>query len=289
MWSGSIAFGLVNIPVKMYSAVQPRDVHFHQLHDADGVRIQQKRVCPADEQEVPYEHIVKGYEISKGRYVIVRPEELRALDPKGTDTIDIQQFVDPSQIDPVQFESSYYLGPDRGAAKAYALLVAAMHKAGKAGLGRVVLRTRQYLVLLRPLEGVLALETLLYADEVVSPQVVEVPKSDAIDERELAMAIQLIGALGGDFEPERWRDEYRERVLALIERKAGGAEIVQQPELERAAPVLDLVSALRASLEQARAPGARPRRAEPAARTEGEGAPRAKATGGRARRPRKSA
>src|SRR5262245_44063343 len=160
IWSGSIAFGLVNIPVKMYTAVQPKDVHFHQLHDADGVRIQQKRWCPQDEQEVPYEHIVKGYEISKGRYVVIQPDELRALDPHATGTIDIEQFVAQSEIDPLHYEHSYYLGPDRGASKAYALLLAAMERAEKVALGRVVLRTKQYLALLRPLQGVLAMETL---------------------------------------------------------------------------------------------------------------------------------
>jgi DNA end-binding protein Ku len=250
IWSGSIAFGLVNIPVKMYSAVQPKDVRFHQLHDADGVRIQQKRVCPADEEEVPFEHIVKGYEIAKGRYVVVRPEELRAIDPRANDTIEIVQFSDLSQVDPLHFEHSYYLGPDRHAAKAYALLVEAMERTHKAAIGRMVMRTRQYLTLVRPLRGILALETLLYADEVVSPSEIAAPKEVKIEERELSMATDLVRALSADFDPGQWRDEYRERVLELIEKKAQGAAIAEQPEVERAAPVVDLVAALRASLDR---------------------------------------
>jgi len=249
IWTGSIAFGLVNIPVKMYPAVQPKDVHFHQLHDADGVRIQQKRWCPADEEEVPYDHIVKGYEISKGRYVVIQPEELRALDPHATGTIDIEQFVAQSEIDPLHYEHSYYLGPDRGAAKAYALLLAVMERADKVAIGRVVLRTKQYLTLLRPFQGVLAMETLLYADEIVSPSEIAGPGQVKLGAAELKMAEQLVESLSGEFNPEQWRDEYRERVLELVRKKAEGAEIAEAPEMVRAAPVLDLAAALRASLE----------------------------------------
>jgi DNA end-binding protein Ku len=296
MWSGSIAFGLVNIPVKMYTAVQPKDVHFHQLHDADGARIQQKRICPVDETEVSFAHIVKGYEITKGRHVVIAPEELRALDPRATGTIDIDRFVDQSEIDPLHYEHSYYLGPDRGAAKAYILLLHAMEKAGKAALGRVVLRTKEYRTLIRPHGRVLAMETLLYADEVVSPDEIEVPGNVKLDEREVAMAVELVGALAGPFAPAEWHDEYRERVLDLIQRKAEGAEIVLQPAAaERPAPVVDLVAALRASLEKT-ANGGRTR----AARAQGrqppdEEAPREPqratkaARHGHARRGRKSA
>ncbi len=298
MWSGSIAFGLVNIPVKMYTAVQPKDVRFHQLHDADGARIQQKRVCAADNQEVPYEHIVKGYEIAKGRYVVIRPDELKALDPHATGTIDIERFVNQSEIDPLHYQSSYYLGPDRGAAKAYTLLHNALEKCGKAALGQVVLRTRQYLTLIRPLGRVLALETLLYADEVVAPEEIEIPSNVKLDEREVAMADQLVAALSGPFSPDEWRDDYRERVLELVRRKAEGEAIAIQPAVaEEGAAVVDLMAALRASLEKTR------RKAEPAAPGRGEvkrraavasepahaRASRATTRGGRARRTRKGA
>ena len=299
MWSGSIAFGLVNIPIKMYTAVQPKDVHFHQLHDADGVRIEQKRVCPADHEEVPYEHIVKGYEISKGRYVVIKPEELKALDPHATGTIDIERFINRSEIDPLHYEHSYYLGPDRGAARPYALLLHAMEKAGKAALGRVVLRTKQYPTLIRPLGRVLAMETLLYADEVVSPDDIEVPANVEVDERELAMAEQLVSAMSGPFAPSEWRDEYRERVLDLIQRKAEGEEFAQKPAAaEQPTAMVDLITALRASLDQARDVGGTqakelpPKQAPPkeAPRHEAARAPKAHIPrNSRARRGRKSA
>src|SRR5687767_8087348 len=167
IWSGSISFGLINVPVKLYSAVSRKTVRFHQLHDADGVPIRQKRVCPEDRKEVPYEHIVKGYEISKGQYVVVTPEELEAIDPKKTRTIDIQDFVDLEQIDPVFYDHSYYLAPDKGAAKAYRLLLQAMDDAGKVAIARVVIRTKEYLAAVRPAGGALMMTTMVFGDEVV--------------------------------------------------------------------------------------------------------------------------
>ena len=167
IWSGSISFGLVNVPVKLYSATSPKEVRFHMLHDKDGGRIQQKRVCSIDGHEVPWEHIIKGFEVSKGRYVSLTREELAALDPKGTKSIDIEDFVELSQIDPIYYESTYYLLPDKGAQKPYALLLEAMRKTGRVGVARFVLRTKQYLCAVRPLGKALALSTMLYADEVV--------------------------------------------------------------------------------------------------------------------------
>ncbi|MFL5275722.1 MAG: Ku protein, partial [Myxococcales bacterium] len=168
IWSGSVSFGLVNVPVKLFSATSPKEIRFHMLHDKDGARIQQKRVCSAEEKEVPWEHIVKGFEISKGRYVSVSREELSAFDPKGSKSIDIEDFVDLSQIDPIFYESTYYLVPDRGATKPYALLVEAMKRTNRVGIARFVLRTKQYLAAVRPMKGALAISTMLYADEVVS-------------------------------------------------------------------------------------------------------------------------
>src|SRR3954469_3601201 len=170
IWSGAISFGLVNVPVKLFAAVSPKDIHFHQLHDADGVRIQQKRVCPADGQEVPYENIVKGYEIAPDKYVVITPDELEALDPKKTRSIDIEDFVDLDEIDPLYYEHPYYLVPDTGASKAYKLLLQALGDSGKVAIARVVIRQKEYLTAIRPggeHGDVLTMETMLFADELI--------------------------------------------------------------------------------------------------------------------------
>jgi DNA end-binding protein Ku len=237
IWSGSVSFGLVNVPVKLTTAQSPKDVRFNQLHDADGGRINQKRVCSIDGEEVEYSHIVKGYDLGGGRYVVVEPEELATIDVEMTRNIDIEEFVDLAEIDPVYFERSYYLVPDGRAEKPYSLLVETMERCGKVALGRFVLRTKQYLVVLRAREGVLVLSTMLYADEVVDPADLEVPSATetAPTERELQMAAQLVESLSAPFDPEKYHDDYREKVLALIEAKADG-EIIQpvQPAAETA-------------------------------------------------------
>ena len=253
IWSGAISFGLVNVPIKLFTATSQKDVRFHQLHDKDGARIQQKRVCSKDGEEVPIEHIVKGYEVSRDKYVLITPEELEALDPKASRTIDIQDFVDLDEIDPVYFDSTYYMVPEKGAAKAYALLLEAMRKSKKVAIARVVLRQKQHLVALRPLRNALSMETMLYADEVVSPDTLEgLPEDVEVTDRELAMAQQLIDSLADAFKPERYRDDYRERVLDMIERKAEGQEVVVAEEEEEQAPVVDLMAALEASLAAAK-------------------------------------
>jgi DNA end-binding protein Ku len=252
MWSGSISFGLVNIPVKLFTAQSPKDIHFHQLHDKDGVRIRQKRVCPADDEEVSYEHIVKGYELAPDQYVVIRPEELDALDSTATRTIDIDAFVELAQIDPLYIERSYYLVPDKGAAKAYALLLQAMRDTGKVAVARVVMRTKQYLVAVKPNGNALTMSTLFYADEVVAQTELDaLPGDSPVNPRELAVAKQLIGSLATDFDPAAYKDEYREQVLALIERKAEGEEIVTQPETKEPSRVTNLMAALEASLREA--------------------------------------
>ncbi|TMC14799.1 MAG: Ku protein [Chloroflexi bacterium] len=253
IWSGAISFGLVNVPIKLFTATSQKDVRFHQLHDKDGARIQQKRVCSKDGEEIPLEHIVKGYEVSRDKYVVITPEELEALDPKASRTVDILDFVDLEEIDPVYYDSSYYMVPDKGATKAYALLLEAMRKSKKVAIARVVLRQKQHLVALRPLRNALSMETMLYADEVVSPDTLEgLPEDVEVTDRELAMAQQLIDSLADDFKPERYRDDYRERVMDLIERKAEGQEIVVNEEEEEQAPVVDLMAALEASLAAAK-------------------------------------
>lgn len=253
IWTGSVSFGLVSVPVKLFSATSPKEVRFHMLHDKDGARIQQKRVCSADGQEVPWEHIVKGFEISKGRYVTVTREELESFNPRATKAIEIEDFVDLGQIDPIYYESTYYLVPDRGAAKPYALLVEAMKKTGKVGVARFVLRTKQYLAAVRPLGKALAISTMLYADEVVSQDELEDLPDSKPSERELKMAEQLIASLEAKFDPEKYKDDYREQVLALLERKAEGEEIVAaEPLREPRGKVVNLMDALQKSLAAAK-------------------------------------
>ena len=252
VWKGSLSFGLVNVPVKIVSAVRQKDVRFHMLHDADGARIEQKRVCSADGEEVPYEHVVKGFEVAKDEYVVLTKEELDAADPAKTDTIDIQDFVDVYQIDPLYFEKPYYLVPERGATKAYRLLLQAMAETQKVAIARVVMRSKEHLVAVRPVGNALAMTTLLYHDELVDQADLEVPETGAApSEKELAMAQQLIDALSTDFDPEKYHDEYRERVMQLIESKAEGKEVVTPPRKE-VARTKDLADALAASLEAAK-------------------------------------
>jgi DNA end-binding protein Ku len=276
IWSGSISFGLVNVPVKLYSATSPKEVRFHMLHDKDGGRIQQKRVCSVDGEEVPWEHIVKGYEISKGRYVTVTQEELAALHPKATRSIDIEDFVELCQIDPIFYETTYYLLPDRGAARPYVLLLEAMKSTGKVGIGSFVLRTKQYLASVRPVGRVLALSTMLYADEIVDQTELEgVPAAEAKPrEKELHMAEQLVQSLSAEFDPKKYKDSFREELVALLERKAQGEEIVAGPAPEEPrGKVVNLMDALAKSLAAARrgeaAPsaGERRRAAEPEQRS----------------------
>jgi len=258
IWSGAISFGLVNVPVKMYSATQPKTVRFHQLSGKTGARIRQKRVDPSTDQEVPYEDIVKGYEITPDRYVVIEPEELDALDPKATKTIDIEEFVDLEEIDPIYYDHSYYLAPGAGGAKAYRLLLDAMGESGKVGIGRVVIRSKQQLCALRPTGEALTLTTMLWGDEVLPAdrldELESVGEAEASD-RELKMAEQLIESLSAKFEPDQFKDEYRERVLDLIERKAAGEEIAVQPEVEEPAAAPDLMAALEASLAAVRSDG----------------------------------
>jgi DNA end-binding protein Ku len=255
IWTGTVSFGLVSVPVKLYSATSPKEVRFNMLHDKDGGRIHQKRVCSLDGEEVSWEHIVKGFEISKGRYVMVTRDELGAFNPRATKTIDIEDFVDLAQIDPIYYENTYYLVPDRGAAKPYALLVEAMKREHKVGVGRFVLRTKQYLAAVRPLGKALAVSTMLYADEVVSQdELDDLPDAHAKPgERELKMAEQLIESLAADFDIKKYKDDYREQVLALIERKAAGEEIVAEaPAEEPRGKVVNLMEALQKSLEAAK-------------------------------------
>src|SRR5215218_1937687 len=256
IWSGSISFGLLNVPVKLYSAVSKQTVRFKELREGDGSRIRHKRVAEEDGKEVPYEKIVKGYEISPEQYVVLTREELEELDPKKTRAIEIQDFVDLDEIDPIYFEQPYYLGPDAGAEKAYALLVQAMRDERKVAVARFVLRNKEHLAAIRPMGDVLTMATMRFADEVTPPDQLDgvFPDDDVkLDKREVEMAKRLIDSLTSDFDAGKYRDEYREELLALIERKAKGEDVVVQVSEEPTptkAP--DLMAALEESLAAVR-------------------------------------
>jgi DNA end-binding protein Ku len=269
IWSGAISFGLVNVPIKLYSAVSKKTVRFHQLHGTTGTRIQQRRVDPSTGEEVPYEEIVKGYEIGKERYVVIAPDELESLDPERTRTIEIEDFVEEAEIDPIYYDHPYYLAPGTGAEKAYRLLLEAMKEAGRVAIARVVIRNKEQLVAIRPSGEVLTMSTMNFADEVVSPEVIEeIGAQDGekatATKRELDMAQQLIDSLTADFDPSKYHDTYRERVLELIERKAAGEEIAVAPEAPEPAAVPDLMAALEASLQEAKGRERKPPRKAPA-------------------------
>ncbi|HUR78512.1 MAG TPA: Ku protein [Acidimicrobiales bacterium] len=253
LWSGAISFGLVNVPVKMMTAVSPKDVRFNQLHAKDHSRIQQKRFCADEGVEVAFDELVKGYEVRPGAYVVIDPAELDGLDPVATHTIDILEFVDLDQIDPVYFDKPYYLVPDNRAEKAYALLAQALERSGKVGIAKFVMRTKEYLAAIRSAKGALVISTLLYGDEVVPIESLNTPGLEVeLTERELKMAEALIESLTEKFDPERHEDTYREKVMELIRQKDEGEEIVIHAEAEEPKRVDDLMAALEASVQAAR-------------------------------------
>src|SRR5438105_10002865 len=260
IWSGTISFGLVNVPVKLYSAVHSKDLQFHQF-DPKGNRIRQKRVSEKTGREVDYSEIVKGYEVKKGQYLMVDPDELQAYRPESTKTIEISDFVELDEIDPIYYENTYYLAPDgKAAEKAYNLLLQSMEKQGKAAIGKVVIRTKQYLAAIRPLDGVLALSTMRFADEVVPTSEVKNASSGkgaSVSSREVDMASQIIDSLTSEWDPSRYHDTYREQVLELLKKKAEGEEIVGEEPEDDKGQVLDLMEALEASLAEAKKGGSK--------------------------------
>ncbi len=273
IWKGSISFGLVTIPVQLFSAVSRKTVRFNQLDAQTGARVRYKKVSSADDSELPPERIVKGYELPSGDYVTVTDAEFEQLAPEAARTIDIDAFIDLADIDPVFYDSAYHLVPDEAAAKPYKLLAEAMGEANKVAICRFVMRSKQHLAAIRPVDGRLMLSTMVYADELVGAD--EIGGLDgldgiAVDERETAMARQLIAALEADFEPERYTDSYREALLDLIERKASGdtTATVASP-----APASDTVVDLMAALEASVAAAKEARKRHPA--VAGENAPAA--------------
>lgn len=255
IWSGAISFGLVNVPVKLYSATEQKDVRFHQFQKDTNRRIHNKRVAEGSDEEVDYGDIVKGYEYDKDRYVVVTPQELEAVEPGRSRTIDIEDFVDLAEVDPIHFEKTYYLGPadSGGSAKPYELLRAALERSNKVAIARFVMRTKQYLAAVRASGPLLVLETMYFPDEVRPPNVVEnLPEGVELSDKELDIAEQLIESLTSEWDPDRYHDTYRERVLELIEAKAKGEEILTEEPAEEGGKVVDLMAALEASLERAR-------------------------------------
>ena len=265
IWSGSISFGLVNVPVKLYSAVHHQDLAFHQFQEGTNARIRNKRVSEKTGKEVAYDDIVKGYEVGKGQYVMLDPDELAGFAPRATRTIDIEDFVSLDDIDPIYYDATYYLAPEKseGARKAYILLREAMEERGRVAIGRLVMRTKQYLAAIRPYEGALALSTMLFHDEVVpASEIDDIPtgrSAPKVAPAELKMATQIIDSLTRDWDPTRYEDTYRVQVLDYLKKKAAGEEIVVEEEAGEQATVVDLMAALEASLEAAKKGGSRKR------------------------------
>jgi DNA end-binding protein Ku len=252
IWSGTISFGLLNVPVRMFSAVARRNIALREIRESDSARIKHRRVAEGTDEEVPYENIVKAYELSPGQYVPLSKDEMAALAPEKTRAIDVQDFVDIEEIDPMYFDSPYYLGPADGAEKAYSLLASAMESSGKAAIARFVFRNKEHLSAIRASDGVLTLTTMRFHDEVVPPSELDdaLPdKKPKVAKKEQQMAEQLIDSLSTEFEPDAYRDEYREQLLALIEQKAEGKEIVApEAEAPKATKAPDLMAALEESI-----------------------------------------
>ena len=251
IWNGTITFGLVNVPIKLYSATESKSVHFHEVHAKDGARIEHRRVCPKEEREVPYKQIVEGYEVAPGEYVVLDKKEIKAAAGDRGKVVHLEEFVDSADIDPVFYERTYYVGP-RDDADAYRFLHEALRRSGRAGIGRFTFHDREYLVAVRALHGVIALHTLRFHDEVVAGGDLELDTGGRKpSRREAQMAGRLVDSLYEDFDPRRYEDTYREAVLDLVKRKAAGEEIdlLEQEEPEQGE---DLAAALRASLEAGR-------------------------------------
>jgi DNA end-binding protein Ku len=256
IWTGTISFGLVSLPVKLYSATESQDIHFNQFERGTGERVRHKRVAEESGHEVAYDDIVKGYEVTSGSYVMVEKEELESVEPGRSKAIEIEDFIDLEEVDPVYFEKTYHLVPaDEGAARPYALLVTTMSDAGRVGIARFVMRGKQHLATIRPQGDALVLETMFFPDEVrssVALSELKAVKGVDLNDRELAAARQLVDSLTTEWDPSRYHDTYRERVLELLERKAEGEDIVTKTDDEPSGNVVDLMAALEASIERAR-------------------------------------
>ncbi|HEV3474839.1 MAG TPA: Ku protein [Actinomycetota bacterium] len=272
MWRGAISFGLVSIPVRVYTATEEKTLRFNQLHEKDHGRIRYKRVCGKDDQEVPYEEIVRGYEYEKDHYVILTDEDMESVPVESTRTIDIQQFVDVSEIDPIYYKKTYYLGPEEAGVKAYQLLRQSLEEGNRVGIAKVAFRDKEHLAAVRLMDNVLVLDTMFWPDEIRKADFPELDKDVKVSDKELSMAQSLIENLTEPFKPDAYRDEYREALLEVVEKKVAGEEIeyIEAPE---PAKVVDLMEALKQSVEDTKKAAA-PKRKTPAKKT---GAKRKKA------------
>src|SRR5438093_5759843 len=255
IWKGSISFGLVNIPIALYPATRREELKFRRLRKNNLRPVNYKRVAEKDGREVPWDQIVKGYEYEKGKYVVLKDEDFQRVDLEATQTVDIQDFVEQEEIDPIFFYKPYYLEPQKGGDKAYALLRDALKDSGKVGIAKVVIKTRQHLAAVKPEDGALVLELMHFAEELVEPGTLQIPKESEIGAKELAMASELIEKMTDKWKPEKYKDDYRERLLEVIEKKIklGGRAPAEIPVSKRQpTKVIDLVSVLQQSLQQAR-------------------------------------
>ncbi|MEV5568656.1 Ku protein [Spirillospora sp. NPDC052269] len=267
IWKGAISFGLVTIPVKVYSATEQRDVSFHQVHREDGGRVRYKRVCTIDGQEVAYSDIAKGYELPSGEIVVLTDDDFADLPLTSSRRVDVLRFVDAEDVDPIYFNKTYYLEPDSQGVKPYVLLRDALEESGRVAVVKVALRQRESLATLRVRDGVFVLETMLWPDEVRIPDFPLLDEDVDVRDQELSMATSLIDSMSGDFDPAEYKDAYREALEAVIEAKVEGREVVQPVEEPSAEPAADLLSALRASVEAAkkeRGSAAAPKKRAPA-------------------------
>lgn len=258
IWKGNISFGLVNIPIALYAATRREELKFRLLRRSDLSPVNYKRVAEKDGKEVAWDEIVKGYEYEKGKYVVLRDEDFQRVDLEATQTVDIQDFVDLQEIDPMYFYKPYYLEPQKGGDKAYALLRDALKESNKVGVAKVVIKTRQYLAGVKPEDGALVLELMHFADELADPAKLHVPKKLEAGKREMNMAKSLIENMTSKWQPEKYKDDYREALMEVIEEKveAGGKEIEEKPrKAPKPTKVIDLVSVLQKSLEQSGAKG----------------------------------
>src|SRR5437762_4736628 len=253
IWKGSISFGLVNIPIALYPATKREELRFRLLRAADLSPVSYKRVAEKDGREVPWDQIVKGYEYEKGKYVVLKDEDFQRVDLEATQTVDIQDFVEVDEIDPMYFYKPYYLEPQKGGDKAYVLLRDALEDSKKVGIAKVVIKTRQYLAGVKPEDSVLILELMHFAEELADPEKLHIPKKLEPGKRELDMAKALVGSMSSKWDPEKYHDDYREALMEVIEEKveAGGKEIEEKPKkAPKPTKVIDLVSVLQRSLEQ---------------------------------------
>src|SRR6266853_1023101 len=253
IWKGGISFGLVNIPIALYPATRREEFKFRLLRKSDLSPVSYKRVAEKDGKEVPWDQIVKGYEYEKGKYIVLKDEDFQRVDLEATQTVDIQDFVDQEEIDPMFFYKPYYLEPQKGGDKAYTLLRDALKDSNKVGIAKVVIKTRQYLAGVKPEDGTLVLELMHFADELADPEKLHVPKKTVVGKREMNMARSLIDSMSSKWNPEKFKDDYREALMEIIEEKveSGGKEIEEKPrKAPKPTKVIDLVSVLQKSLEQ---------------------------------------